>query len=137
MSENSGWLPPTSGGDRDARPQEEPPAPRYGAYGSAPAGSPSYGSYGSEDPGQQGTGYAGADYQGASYPGGLPSQGGWGGPSASAPYAQGAGAPGGFFLAPKPGISRCDRWGSPRSSAAPSTPSERTRAPCSCRPSSS
>lgn len=104
MSENSGWLPPTSGGDRDARPQEEPPAPRYGAYGSAPAGSPSYGSYGSEDPGQQGTGNAGADYQGASYPGGLPSQGGWGGPSASAPYAQGAGEPGGFFLAPKPGI---------------------------------
>lgn len=104
MSENSGWLPPTSDGDRDARPQEETPAPRYGAYGSAPAGSPSYGSYGSDAPGQQGAGHPGADYQGASYPGGLPPQGGWGGPSASAPYAQGAGAPGGFFLAPKPGI---------------------------------
>lgn len=104
MSENSGWLPPTSDGDRDARPQEETPAPRYGAYGSAPAGSPAYGAYGSDAPGQQGAGHPGADYQGASYPGGLPPQGGWGGPSASAPYAQGAGAPGGFFLAPKPGI---------------------------------
>ncbi|WP_303324573.1 glycerophosphoryl diester phosphodiesterase membrane domain-containing protein [Actinomyces radicidentis] len=114
MSENSGWLPPTSGGDRDARPQEETPAPRYGAYGSAPAGTPSYVSYGSEDPGQQGAAHPGAPYPGApypgsthpgdSYPGGLPPQGGWGGPDASAPYAQGSGAPGGFFLAPKPGI---------------------------------
>lgn len=103
MSENSGWLPPSSDGGHGTSPQDEPPAPRYGAYGSAPAGYPSYGARGADAPGQESAGHPDSSHPGA-YPTGLPPQGGWGGPDAAAPYAQGAGAPGGFFLAPKPGI---------------------------------